>query len=371
MQMDEVRKRIGVTRLAGVTGLDRIGLPVAAAIRPLSRNLTVSFGKGADHGQAGLSAVMEAVELFFSEAPPGPLLSGCHAGLRHEGAVDPSVLAHVGDTGADLSRTVFDWVAGENLQSAVPVLVPWCMVAMDFTPEVPSVAHPLRFGATGLAAGFDKDRAIVHGLCEVIERDAHRQWNSADDRTRAATLLDLDTIASESVNHLMAMVRDAGLELLIWDATGKTGVPCYLAEIFDTAPHATTAYAQGAAADLSPQAALIKAIMEAIQVRLTYISGGRDDLEWSDYGDRYGGTAANRRWIAQNLRPQRRVAAEPVSTGDSLAELRRRLALADCGDILCVRLTGPVEPVYVVKVIVPALRDIDDVAAPVAETVAA
>ena len=371
MRLDEVCKRIGVTRLAGVTGLDRMGLPVTAAIRPLSRNLTVSFGKGFDPQQAALSAVMEAAELFFSEAPPGPLLSGCHADLRGAGAVDPSALVDGGVAGASLSRTAFDWVAGENLQTAAPVLVPWCVATMDFTLAARSVAHPLRHGATGLAAGFDEDRAIVHGLCEVIERDAHRQWNCADDRTRAATLVDLDSITCENVMRLMAMVRDAGLELLIWDATGKTGVACYLAEIFDSAPHATTAYAQGAAADLSPQAALSKAIMEAIQVRLTYISGGRDDLEWSDYGDRYAAIAANRRWIARNLHPQRRVAAEPVSTGDNLAELCRLLAAADSGDVLCVRLTGPAEPVHVVKIIVPALCDIEDVAAPAAETVAA
>jgi hypothetical protein len=36
----------GITRLADVTGLDRVGIPVYQAIRPGSRNLSVSQGKG-------------------------------------------------------------------------------------------------------------------------------------------------------------------------------------------------------------------------------------------------------------------------------------------------------------------------------------
>lgn len=38
--------RCGVSRVADVTGLDRIGIPVAIAVRPLARSLSVSQGKG-------------------------------------------------------------------------------------------------------------------------------------------------------------------------------------------------------------------------------------------------------------------------------------------------------------------------------------
>ncbi|TGV60738.1 hypothetical protein EN803_38435, partial [Mesorhizobium sp. M2D.F.Ca.ET.160.01.1.1] len=40
--------RMGITRVANVTGLDRIGIPVVMVCRPNARSLAVSQGKGID-----------------------------------------------------------------------------------------------------------------------------------------------------------------------------------------------------------------------------------------------------------------------------------------------------------------------------------
>ncbi len=55
---DETRERIwpwlkpfGITRVANVTGLDCIGIPVVAVYRPNSRSLSVAQGKGVNAGQ--------------------------------------------------------------------------------------------------------------------------------------------------------------------------------------------------------------------------------------------------------------------------------------------------------------------------------
>src|SRR4051812_30484027 len=59
--------RMGITRLTNVTGLDSIGIPVVQAIRPNSRSLSVSQGKGVDLDAAKVSAMMEAIELWHAE----------------------------------------------------------------------------------------------------------------------------------------------------------------------------------------------------------------------------------------------------------------------------------------------------------------
>ena len=64
---------MGITRLADVTGLDRIGVPVFQAIRPLSRSVSVSQGKGLDPDAARASALMEAVETWHAERIDRPL----------------------------------------------------------------------------------------------------------------------------------------------------------------------------------------------------------------------------------------------------------------------------------------------------------
>src|SRR5215472_7659717 len=59
--------QMGITRLGNVTGLDRIGIPVVVAVRPNSRSVSVSQGKGIELPQAMTSALMEAVEGFHGE----------------------------------------------------------------------------------------------------------------------------------------------------------------------------------------------------------------------------------------------------------------------------------------------------------------
>ncbi|MEO1103156.1 MAG: YcaO-like family protein, partial [Pseudomonadota bacterium] len=57
----------GISRVAGITGLDRIGIPVFTAVRPNGRSLSVFQGKGLTRQAARVSAVMEAFETWCAE----------------------------------------------------------------------------------------------------------------------------------------------------------------------------------------------------------------------------------------------------------------------------------------------------------------
>src|SRR5213075_1694441 len=73
---------VGITRLANVTGLDRIGIPVVVACRPNSRSLAVSQGKGLDLAAARASALMESVEACHAERITLPLKLASYEELR-------------------------------------------------------------------------------------------------------------------------------------------------------------------------------------------------------------------------------------------------------------------------------------------------
>ena len=55
-------QQMGITRIANVTGLDTIGIPVVMVTRPNSRSVAVSQGKGLSLTAAKASGVMEAIE---------------------------------------------------------------------------------------------------------------------------------------------------------------------------------------------------------------------------------------------------------------------------------------------------------------------
>ena len=64
--------QMGITRIANITGLDRLGVPVVMVCRPNSRSIAVSQGKGLDLAAAKASGLMESVETYHAETSPPP-----------------------------------------------------------------------------------------------------------------------------------------------------------------------------------------------------------------------------------------------------------------------------------------------------------
>ena len=352
-------RQVGITRVANVTGLDRIGLPVASAIRPNTRNLSVSFGKGLDWESALISAIMESAELFFSERPNAATCLATSRELGPASAIDIDRLERR-DDGINIQTERMPWLQGSDFVSGSPQWVPAELVSMDYTVEARRQKRYFTLGATGLAAAFDRDRAILHALLEVIERDSHRRWNETSDMCREMSLCDPHAGDCPIVADILKRIAAAGLAVFVWDMTSDLGVSCYLVEILDFAAEATTAYSQGAAADIVPALALRKALLEAVQVRLTYIAGSRDDLEWSDYGKRYDRIVENRRHLevlTSGKAPAKVPPAPEVDFRASLGQIAGLIEKRRNSRVAVVDVTGRDDPVHVVKVIVPALND--------------
>ena len=66
-------KVAGVTRIADITDLDRIGIPIYTAIRPTAEDGAVSIygGKGITKSHSKASAIMEAFERYSAERQSG------------------------------------------------------------------------------------------------------------------------------------------------------------------------------------------------------------------------------------------------------------------------------------------------------------
>ena len=86
--------RFGITRVANITGLDRIGIPVWICVRPHGRSLSVSQGKGLTSELAQVSAVMESIECHHAEhVPPPDVVASYRSVRRRRDAVAPKVAA--------------------------------------------------------------------------------------------------------------------------------------------------------------------------------------------------------------------------------------------------------------------------------------
>ncbi len=124
---------MGITRVANVTGLDYIGVPVVMVCRPNSRSLSVAQGKGLDLPAAKASGIMEAVEGYHSQHITLPLKYASYDELRftHEMA-DVARLPKTRDSKYHPDFCLH-WVEGYDLLSGKPRWVPYEMVHTHYT----------------------------------------------------------------------------------------------------------------------------------------------------------------------------------------------------------------------------------------------
>ncbi len=262
--------RYGITRIADVTGLDTVGIPVALAIRPLARSLSVSQGKGQTPVLAKVSSAMESIELWHAENAYPSLIArnaaGRQLGLPYQ-VVDLDLVpgSLVGES------TPLDWVAAAGLISGVTTPVPLDLVCLTPPDQRRWTPFGLRRTSNGLASGNCREEAALHALYEVIERDAIRgePWDG-DPR-----YVDPESVTDSGCAALLARLRSAGVVFDVVHVPSRFRVPCFATRIWSDDLPITCL---GFGAHLAPEVALSRAVTEAAQGRLTAISGSREDL---------------------------------------------------------------------------------------------
>jgi YcaO-like protein with predicted kinase domain len=357
-----VARALGVTRLANVTGLDVIGLPVWVAVRPNSRGLSTSQGKGMDSDSARVSAMMEAIETWHAEHIELPVRVESAARLRQQQPlVEPAKLARYADQPLR-DDAPLPWVRGWCLLQNQACWVPLEAVSTNYVAATLPGAG-LVPSSNGLASGNHLLEAISHALAELIERDAVALSGLPMRECRASLRIDPKTVPDPECQALLRMLHSAGVQVALFDLTSDLGIPVMGATIADH-PDAsrwrTLPAFNGYGCHLEPSIALMRALSEAVQSRLTHISGSRDDIVAADYarGGNADDLAALAARLAQAL-PQRDFRAVPRLACDSFeADIEQQLAAlrrAGLARAVVVDLGQDTLGVPVVKVVVPGL----------------
>ncbi len=351
----------GITRLAGISGLDRIGIDVFTAVRPASRSISVSQGKGVTADAARASAVMEALELWHAEQHHITILNGTLAELKERfGIVDVRRLMRCERDEPDPHRTT-RWAHALNMMSGRPVLVPYETVHFDQRVPADPADGVYCNGTNGLASGNSLTEAVLHGLYEVIERDAVAR--SADRLAVDLPRLDLTSVRSTPGRALVDRFLAAGIELAVWDLSAVHQVPVYQAlGVERTAPwYHPLPETWGFGAHSDPSIALSRALTEVAQVRSMIINGVRDDLNRAMYASYFDPDV--RAETASLLAPAGELAPFPGAPAalrdDTLSgELRRvldRLRANGVQEVAVVDLTHRDFAIPVVRVVVPGM----------------
>jgi thioglycine synthase len=389
----QVCHRIGVTRLADITGMDRLGIPNYSAVLPGTEDyIWVYSGKGMTHQHAKASALMESIERYCS------LPSSNHDRVYIRGTVQELTksydLVHPDDIIEPLNfqyreDMVMDFLQGFDLLADKDILIPAPLVLFRYSPFLPAV-NPFAFQHTnGLASGNVLEEAICHALCEVIERDAA---SISEIRARAIPFHVLKTMENklkqrgyvlpsisankfmddytiyrdvellgvrlEGIQKLTRKFHNSDLPLLIKDITSDIGIPTFAASSIEWISHDYGYLAEGHGTHPDARIALLRAITEVSQTRAANIQGARDDLRKIRYGE--NNTDDKRAW--QFISSDEKVSYNKITSfnnEDILDDIKLILQnLKDVGikTAAIVDLTNPNLGIPVVRAVVPGLE---------------
>ena len=357
---------MGITRIANVTGLDNIGIPVVMVCRPNSRSISVSQGKGYDLVSAKVSGLMESVESFHAERLSHPLKLCSLEDLRYtEAVVDVDRLPRLSDSKFTPFERIL-WVEGEDLLSGSTRWVPYEMVHLDYTLPLPSGHGCFQASSNGLASGNHILEATIHAVCELIERDAVTLWHQLEASEREATRVDLNTVGDGRCRNLLDRFAQAGVMVAVWEVTSDIGLPVFLCRILqeDSGLSNTVRPAAGMGCHLVREVALLRALTEAAQSRLTFIAGARDDMPRQGY-EEFLDPKTYEIW-RNAMAPTasgRNSSDAPSYHGRSFDEDLRlqidRLRSVGIDEIVSVDLTKPEFKIPVVRVVIPGLEGLD------------
>ncbi|OPY52963.1 MAG: YcaO-like family protein [Methanosaeta sp. PtaU1.Bin112] len=340
----------GITRVADITNLDRIGIPVFSSIRPMADRGAISVynGKGATPTEARVSAMMEGLERYSAEIRDRQLSIDRFSHLDE--ALDPRELILPAEADPD---AMIPWVSGWDIMNDEEILVPANAV---FHPLPSEFKRLFRTNTSGLASGNVIEEAIFHGLAEVIERDA---WALVEASKKTGALI--SDVEDEQAKGLLDKFAAAEVDVYLRDITSDIGVATCAAAADDIRLRDPTLLTTGMGTHTSAAVAVLRALTEVAQSRLTQIHGAREDTTTADFRRQIGYDRTkrlNRHWF-EGSETKAFSDIESFESDDFLLDIRymiKKLEEAGLDRVIVVDLTREEIGLPVVRVIVPGLE---------------
>jgi len=351
----------GITRVADITKLDRLNIPVFSCIRPGAAEGAISVynGKGVTTIAARVSAIMEGLERYSAELQPDdPLTTGKYLDMCEEYEIlDPAelILSSGIDSNAALPWTVAHEILSDDAGN---------MILEELFVPAAAVYHPLpshfyslfRTGTNGIASGNTLEEATFHALCEIIERDA---WSLCEaGKNGGRMIIDID---DEDIAGLLKSFKEAGVEVILRDITSDISLPTIAAVSDDVLLKDPALLCLGMGTHSSPKIAALRALTEVAQSRATQIHGAREDATIADVRKQIGYERTkqlNAKWFDETD-TIRFSELKDISTADFLDEIKNTVALLNrvgLQTVIVKDLTRQNLNISVVRVIVPGLE---------------
>ncbi len=356
-------KVAGITRIADITDLDRIGLPIYTAIRPTAEDGAVSIygGKGITKDHAKASAMMEGFERYSAERQDiDETIIASLSEIEEFGEyIDPKSLNLPKEfEKKDISDLSLEWSKSIDLISNREYYIPTNAIYHPYISKDDSQSL-FKSNTNGLASGNILEEAILHGIFEVIERDA---WSIFELTHKNYAQIDISSIENEIIIDIIEKFESEGIKIKLMDFTADIKIPTIAASADDTITKDAGLLTLGMGTHLDPEVAILRALTEVAQSRATQINGAREDTVRADFAREAGYERMKRinKFYFRDEEEQIKLSdIENKSTSSITRDIeivKDELVSNDIQKILYSNLTRPELDVSVVRVVIPEME---------------
>ncbi|AMD16982.1 hypothetical protein TL18_02440 [Methanobrevibacter sp. YE315] len=356
-------KTAGITRIADITDLDRIGMPVYTAIRPTAEDGAISIygGKGVSKDHAKASAMMEGFERYSAEKQDRDetiIATIDEIGQKGDYVNPKSLNLPQKFEKEDIGNLTLEWNLAHDLISGNDYYVPSNAVFHPYTHDA-SIQSLFKSNTNGLASGNILEEAILHGMFEVIERDA---WSIFELTHKNYAQINTDSIESELINETIDKFESNGIKIKLMDFTADIEIPTIAASADDTITRDAGLLTLGMGTHLDPEVAILRALTEVAQSRATQINGAREDTVRADFAREAGYERMKRinkfyfKEEEEKINLQDIENKSTTSVSEDIDIVKEELMANDIKQILYTDLTRPELDVSVVRIIIPEME---------------
>lgn len=269
--------KFGIPRIADITDIDTIGLPVWISPRPPSDTITINSGKGLEPEMARAGAVLEGIEFWAAGNPDKILRYASWNDAAKVYKMPPPSSLHFCAESLWTPATHIEWDEVEHMHTGEAYLLPTDSVWMNRRLQATQWMF-FQSGSNGCAAGYDVVDACLSGLYEVIERDA---WTLADWAREISGYMpprvSLENVKSPRIGKILELFHNARSLPFLFDITTDIGVHSFWCFLADRSGSNLGIFS-GFGCDGNPHKAMERALLESAQSRLNFLYGARDDI---------------------------------------------------------------------------------------------
>lgn len=259
-------KATGISRVADLSYLDDSSdIKIYSAIRPNSKALSISMGKGFDNISAKVGACMESIESYYAENLRKSDIKGSLNKIIKQKTPNINHGQYCNNISFS-SNYEMDWYLATYLLDGSKCYIPKTFLSLNSNEQDNVLVGS---NSSGLASGNNFSEAISSSFLEVIERGAENS----------------KTMASIDVPDKLLMKFNLSnkLDFRAFYIENNFNLPVITVCLQDKNPIFNKIIFKGTACHFNKYLALEKALLEALQTKTGVISGMRDDLSEDDY----------------------------------------------------------------------------------------